>query len=94
MIACSNCVLLLAAVRLTTCLTPCQLCQLCNQLDPCCRLHVVGCRHATSIDEDEQLLSDAGRLPPRLQAAVQARLERKRLLATVQQMLTLFAKKL
>jgi hypothetical protein len=60
----------------------------------CCRRHVVDCRHATSIDEDEQLLSDAGRLMPRLQAAVQARLERKRLLATALQMLTLYAKEL
>jgi hypothetical protein len=52
------------------------------------------CRHATSIAEDEQLQSDAGRLPPRLQAAVQARLERKRLLSTAQQMLALYAGKL
>jgi hypothetical protein len=62
--------------------------------DLCCRLHGVCCRHATSIDEDEQLLSDAGRLPPRLQAALQARLERKQLLVTAQQMLTLYAREL
>lgn len=56
---------------------------------PCCE-----CRHATSIEEDEHLLSDASKLPPRLQAAVQARLERKRLLATAQQMLAHYASSL
>jgi hypothetical protein len=49
------------------------------------------CRHATSIEQDEQLLCESSKLGPRLQAAVQARLERKRLLATAQEMLTLYA---
>ncbi|WIA28837.1 hypothetical protein OEZ86_011364 [Tetradesmus obliquus] len=51
-------------------------------------------RHATSIQQDEQLLAAVSKLGPRLHAAVQARLERKWLLATAQQMLTLYASRL
>lgn len=53
------------------------------------------CRSTTSIQEDEELLSYGGaRLSLRVQAAVAARLERKHLLATAQQMLQQYAAQL